>query len=449
MTIEELRAAMNAARQKMADVHEEIERALDLPEDTPADDRPDTAELEKRFESAEKEWKKAQERFERASRIPQPVEAPKSAPIESAISARSADVSVGREESTYRPDQGASFFRDMFAQQSDAAAQARLHRHLQETRDLNSTDANGGHLVAPLYLQNEFIDLARAGRVVTNAIGVRPLAPNTDSIVIPKMATGVAVDDQTGDADNGAVVETDATFSEVTAAVKTVAGMQDVSQQLLDRSVPGIDRIIYADLLKAYNVRLDTKVLTSTATNSEGLLAADNANAVTYTATTPTAAGLYSKIADAIQQIHTDVFMPADAIFMHPRRWAFLLAASDSAGRPLVLPAAQMPDNALAAFGGVVPEGLVGQLQGLPVFVDPNIPTNLGSGTNEDRVIVIHRPDHFIWEDPTPRLETFRDVGSGTLTVRFRLFNYFAQQHERRDGSLSVIAGSGLATPSF
>lgn len=448
MHLEELRAAVNAARQKMVDAHEAIERALTVEEGQEA---PDTTELRSAFDKAEADWKSAHERFERASRLPQEIKAPEvpAAAVEASVAARQADVKVGREEATYRPDKNVSFFRDMAFAQQDFAAQERLSRHQAEVRDLNSTDANGGHLVAPLYLQNEFIDLARGGRVTVNAIGTRPLPPNTDTIVIPKISTGTAVEEQSGNADNGAVTETDATFTSVTAAVQTLAGMQDVSQQLLDRSVPGIDQIIFADLVADYNQSLDSKVITSTVTNSEGLLDADNANSVTYTASTPTAAGLYPKIADAIQQIHSDTYRPATHVFMHPRRWAFLLAALDSSNRPLVVPLAQMPDNAMAAFGGVVPEGLVGQLQGLPVYVDPNIGTTYGAGTNEDRIIVLRAPDHFIWEDATPRFETFRDVGSGTMTVRFRLFNYWAQMHERREGSLSIVSGTGLATPSF
>jgi hypothetical protein len=48
-----------------------------------------------------------------------------------------------------------------------------------------------------------------------------------------------------------------------------------------------------------------------------------------------------------------------------------------------------------------------------------------------------------------PYLETFRDVGSGTLTVRFRLHNYWAQINERRPKAISVISGTGLVAPTF
>jgi hypothetical protein len=140
--------------------------------------------------------------------------------------------------------------------------------------------------------------------------------------------------------------------------------------------------------------------------------------------------------------------MPPTAIFMHPRRWASILAASDTASRPLVTPYA--PQNAVGDFGGVVSQGLVGSMQGLPVYVDANIPSTLGSGTNEDRIIIVRTDECFVYEESSgPYLETFRDVGSGTLTVRFRLHNYWAQINERRPKAISVIAGTGLVTPTF
>jgi len=101
-------------------------------------------------------------------------------------------------------------------------------------------------------------------------------------------------------------------------------------------------------------------------------------------------------------------------------------------------------------FGGVVSQGLVGSVQGVNVYVDANVPTTLGAGTNEDRIIIVRREECFLYEDSAgPHVETFRDVGSGTLTVRFRLHNYYAQINERRPKAISIISGTGLVTPTF
>jgi HK97 family phage major capsid protein len=173
-------------------------------------------------------------------------------------------------------------------------------------------------------------------------------------------------------------------------------------------------------------------------------------NSITYTTSTPSLAGLYAKLADAIQQIGTGIFMPATHVVMHPRRWAFCLASSDSNNRPLIVPTAQGPFASAGQTSGVVAEGPVGSIQGLPVYVDPNIPTTFGASTTEDRIIVFAQPDLYLWEDQSgPYLETFRDVLSGTLSVRFQLHNYWAQLFARRPKAISVVSGSGLVAPSF
>jgi hypothetical protein len=104
-------------------------------------------------------------------------------------------VSVGREPLTYRRNSDYSLFTDLFHVTANpgihADATQRLARHQKEMAfergvksgdlskdaqfDLSSTDAAGGYLVAPLYLQEEFVTLARAGRVVADTLGPKPL----------------------------------------------------------------------------------------------------------------------------------------------------------------------------------------------------------------------------------------------------------------------------------
>ena len=459
-------------REEQVEAHAAFQRAAEAIKEADASTA-DLAELQTKFDEAEQRYTDAKAAYraeeDRQVRARQKFELDQKAinamkALEGAPSGgSSASMRVGREPLTYRKNGEHGFFNDLyrFSIHHDPGAAERLQRHAREMAferamkagdlpsdakfDLNSTDATGGQLVAPLYLQEQFITLARAGRVVADVLGPRDLPPNTDTINIPRMSTGTDVADQS---DNAGIQETDAAFDSVSAAVKTKAGMQDVSQQLVDRSVPGIDQVIFADLAKAYAVKLDVDVINSSTSSNKGLLQVSGINSVTYTASTPTVAGLYPKLADSIQRIHTGIFMPPTAVFMHPRRWAFILASLDGQNRPLITPYA--PQNAAGDQNGVVSQGAVGSVQGLPIYTDPNIPTNLGSGTNEDRIIVVRADECFLWEDPAgPYLETFRDVGSGNLTVRFRLHNYWAQVHERRPAAISVVSGTGLATPSF
>ncbi len=360
-------------------------------------------------------------------------------------------VRVTRNEGTYRPDEvRTSWVRDLVSAglHGDRDAAERLHRNnaevAEEHRAVDTGAASG--FVPPAWLVADYVRLARAGRVVANRVTNRELPPGTMSIELPRMATGTATAEQANE--NTAVQNTNATFDHVTADVATIAGQQVLSRQLVEQSAINIDREVLGDLLADLAVKVDRFVISNNAANKRGLLNVSGVNAITYTDTTPTVGELYPKQADAIQQIHTNRFMAADHIFMHPRRWGWIMAAVDGQSRPLAVPAANAPQNVIAAVGSVTAEGFVGSMHGLPVFVDPNIPTNLGSGTNEDRIIVARASDVILYES-LPRAEVLRERYADQLSVGLLVFEFLALHSERYPKSLSVISGSGLAAPTF
>ncbi|WP_406000693.1 phage major capsid protein [Streptomyces sp. NBC_00829] len=363
-------------------------------------------------------------------------------------------VTVTSEPETYRKGGQTSYFRDLFRaqQRGDTDAMDRLRRNDREVGDelqkraLTTTDGSAGEFVPPLWMINDYVALARAGRVVADQVAPQPLPAGTDTISLPKVATGTATAEQTSQ--NTAVQNTDATSTSVSAAVATIAGQQVIPQQLLEQSPINMDGILLADLAADYAVKLDTFVINNNAASKRGLLNVTGLNAITYTDASPTVGEAYSKVGDGIQQIHTGRLLPPDKIFMHPRRWAWYTVSLDTAGRPLVVPSANLPQNVLAAMSDVVSEGFVGTLQGLPVYVDPNIPTNLGAGTNEDRIIVARSSDVILFEG-TPRSETFRETKADQLSVLLRFYNYAALHSERYPKSISVIAGTGMIAPVF
>ena len=364
-------------------------------------------------------------------------------------------VSITSEPTTYRKDDmtGHSWVRDMAAvsMRSDPAAAERLYRNTREvqteTRALSTTDGAGGEFVPPLWLVNEYIDLARAGRPTANLVRLAQLPSGTDSISLPRIATGTATAEQT--TQNTAVQNTDATTNSVTANVATIAGQQVIAQQLIDQSPINMDQELLADLLADLAVKIDVFVLTNNATNKKGLLSVSGTNAITYTDASPTVGELWPKLADGVRQVFEGRFMPADVMVMHPRRWAWMTSAVDSQGRPLVLPVGNVPVNVLAtSVGSIQPTGLVGYCQGLPVFVDANMPTNLGAGTNEDRIIIMRGADTTLYEG-VPRAEAFRETKADQLSVLLRVYNYVALQSERRPKTISIVAGTGLITPTF
>jgi HK97 family phage major capsid protein len=364
-------------------------------------------------------------------------------------------VSIVSEALTYVKDPTGrrSYFRDLVnARLGDRESNDRLHRHAREVaverRDLSSTDGVGGEFVPPLWLMDEYTEVIRMGRPFANAVNQRPLPPGTDSISIPKILTGSSVAAQ---ADLGAVSETDPTTGSVTVPVRTLAGQVDVARQVIDRQ-PIFDDLLFADLIADYNLRLDLQCLTGSGSgaNAKGVLSDSNRITVTYTDASPTVGELYSKIQDAIQQIVTNRGLPPTLLVVHPRRWGWIAAASDSSGRPLIVPTGAALNSPGSAGGGVTDLGRTGfNLAGLDVLVDANIPTNQGAGTNEDVILVTRASDLWLMEDAPVKTRTDESVLSNNLTIRLQAWNYFGFTSERYSKSTAQISGTGLVAPTF
>jgi HK97 family phage major capsid protein len=362
-------------------------------------------------------------------------------------------VTVTSEPEIYRSGVGGnSYFRDMWnaRQNGDRDAMDRLQRNNQaraaEKRALTTVNGAGGEFVPPLWLESQFVRLARPARITGNLVPTQPLPAGTDSISIPKVSTGTAVAVQA--TQNSAVQQTDLATTSVNSTVTTIAGGQTVSLQLIEQSPLNVDDIILADLAAAYAQQYNTLILSGSGSggNPTGIFTLSGTNAVTTSAATIT--GVYGAIANGIQQVHTNRFLPPDTIIMHPRRWAALLAAVDSTGRPLVVPNANAPMNALGNQGEPVSQGYVGTIQGLPVYVDSLIPTNVGAGTNQDRIIVARMADLMAWEGNV-KAEAFPQTYANQLSVFVRLYNYMSFQPARYPKSISVIDGTALVPPSF
>lgn len=360
---------------------------------------------------------------------------------------------VRREESTYserNAREGRSFIQDAWLTergQSPDAAQ-RIERHMNEVRierrDITSSTLNG--LVPPIYLLDMAAELARSSRPFANIVPSYDLPPNAMTVFATRVTTGAAVNVQT---ENGAVAETDMVTTDITIPVVTITGQQDISRQAVERGQV-TDALVFRDLIEAYNERLDLQLLQGTGANGQhrGVLNVSGVGVQTYGSTAITT--FMSKLAGNLNDVATNRLRPAEVVIMHPRRWHALVAASDSSNRPLVLPAALGPDNSLA-LGVTGAQQFVGTIAGgLPVLVDANIPTNLGSSTNEDRVIVARISDFALWEDTAgPALFTFEQAVNPPATIRLAIYGYSAFTAGRYPAGTSVMVGTGLVAPSF
>jgi len=269
------------------------------------------------------------------------------------------------------------------------------------------------------------------------------------SLEISRMTTGTSTAVQ--ETQNTAVSETDADDTLLSIPVRTIAGQQDLSRQAIERGT-GIDTFVVADLIRSWHTTLDNQVLNGTGSNGQFKgIQNSGGNAVTFTATTPTVALLYPKLADAIQKIQSNVFETPTHWIMHPRRLAFLLAAVDGSNRPLVVPTAGGPTNAVATGAGAAGYGNSGySMMGLPIIADANVVTNLGAATNQDQIYCVAAPEMHLWEQPgSPFALSFDATGASSLTIKSVVYGFGAFSAERYPLAASIISGTGLVAPTF
>jgi HK97 family phage major capsid protein len=351
---------------------------------------------------------------------------------------------VKSEPRTYHKESRNSFLADAYNAQfnGDYEARERLARHMNEEkverRDV--TSANFAGLVVPQYLTDLAAPYARAGRPVADAARKHPLPAQGLTISISKVTTGSGVAAQT---EGSAVQETNMDDTKLDISVTTYAGQQNVSRQALERGT-GIESLVMADLVSAYHTTLDAAVVAE--------LFSSAGQAVTYTDASPTVAELYPKLLDAVQKVQTTFFAGPNAIIMHPRRLAWVLAALDSSNRPLAVPSAAGPFNATAVGSGSVQYGNSGYaIAGLPVITDANVATNKGAGTDQDTIYVGNLQELHLWEegDGSPMMLRFEQPKGAELDVTMIVYGYSAVTANRYPNAWAQINGTGLVAPTF
>ena len=354
---------------------------------------------------------------------------------------------VTKEPATYvrTTDPSRSFMRDFLsAGKGDRDAMDRLYRNNAQVSDfykragVTTSAGAGGQFDPPLWAVESYVALPRAGREFANTLNNQVLPGGVSSINLPTISAGTSVAAQS--TQNTAVSNTDPTTSSVAISISTIAGYNLLSQQSIDQSPINLDDVIMADLVRAYDGALDTAAITAVAGTS-GIIAQ------TYTDASPTTAKVNNQVLDAVQKVQTQRFAAPNVIVMHPKRWANFLGYLDGQGRPLVVPVGAGQNAAFNSIGQDVnnnAQGLVGYLWGLPVVVSPSIPTNLGTGTNQDEIFVMKSDDIVLYES-APRMDTQTAPYANQLSVLVRFWRYYGLG-VRTTKSVALVSGTGLAT---
>jgi len=324
----------------------------------------------------------------------------------------------------------------------------------------NRTDGQGGFFVPPLWLVDEYIPALRAGRIAAGLCRQMDLPEGTDSINIPKLSTTTKVAPQA--ADLAPVASQDITDTSINAPVKTLAGQEDTAIQLLEQS-PGriIDQVITEDLFADYNRLVDQQVLYGNGANGSitGIYPSTNwtgTNTVTWTSSTPLGPGYNMVLGAMASKTAYNRYNLENFHFLgHPRRWFWFATALDGAGGAVGRPVVNIESvayNVSALEVGNVPfEGLAGRVPfGPSYYIDGNVPTtDNGSGAltgTYDLTIGAKWDDLWLFEGDL-RTRVLPEVLSGTLEVRFQLYNYVAFL-VRYGQSITLAQGSGFAAPA-
>ena len=351
-----------------------------------------------------------------------------------------------------------SFFRDLReARLGNRDAADRLSRNqeirAQENRAISTTAGAGGQFAPPLWQVEEFVALARPGRVTADLLNKQPLPLGVSSINLPKVSAGSTVGVQ--QTQNTAVSNTDLQTTSVSSGITTIAGQQVVSLQLMQQSGIPFDRVILSDLAFDYAKQIDLQSIAGTGANGQlrGLEHGASVGTTAYTTAAPkfvsttNADSFYSALIRSVNAVATGRFLPAEAIVMTPTRWAWCQEALDTATRPLILTGGAS-FNAPGISTHATAEGAAGSLLNLPVYVDQNVTSNLGTGTNQDEVFVLRGSDVFLYESEL-QMESFDSTFADQASLLVRVLGYAAMIPDRYASSVNIVGGTGLVAPTL
>ena len=369
------------------------------------------------------------------------------------VETRTGGYRVTSEEATYHARSANDFLADAMAAEFGGSYEARdrIARYQNEVRleKRDSGSSNFAGFVIPQYLVDQFAPLRRAGRPTLDISTNAALPAQGMTVNIGRLTTGITSYVQASE--NTAPTESSPDDTLLTVNVNTVASMFDISKQAVLRGT-GVETQLLGDAIRSYQTKLDGLAVNGSGSSGEhrGILNTSGIGSVTYTDASPTWAEFFPKLVEAVSDISTDYFGHATHIVAHPSLIGCWLRALDSTNRPIFSPTAGNPFNAPGTYDrpGYDLGGL--QVLGIPVVADANVPTNLGSGTNETAVIVGDFRESYIWEDQggNPLYVRFEQP-DGNIAIRTVVFGFSAYTAGKYPTAFSAITGTGLITANW
>ena len=448
---------MNVFLKNLHETRESKHSLIDATLTRAADEARDITEIElANIQALKLEIEKLDERIEQITELE--VRKAKVAQLAAAVDGETvetrsaAPARVISEEPTYHARSENDFLRDAMAAEFGGSYEARerIARYQNEVRieKRDSGSSNFAGLVIPQYLVDEFAPLRRAGRKTLDISNRMALPATGMTVNLGRLTTGITSYVQASE--NTAPTESNPDDTLLTVNVNTVASMFDLSKQAAMRGI-GVETQLLGDAVRSYQSKVDALALNGSGSSGEhrGILNTSGINSVTYTDGTPTYLEFWPKLIDAIQAIASNYYGGANAIVMHPTMAGALLKAVDGSNRPMIVPSSGGPMNAPGSYDQIGYESRF-SLAGLPVVEDANMPTNLGTGTNETAIVIGDFSQAYLWEDQggTPLYVRFEQP-DGNIAIRTVVYGFSAFTAGKYPTAFSAITGTGLITANW
>jgi HK97 family phage major capsid protein len=248
--------------------------------------------------------------------------------------------------------------------------------HIKTTLTTSTSTPGSGYTV-PVEYATEIIKLEREYSKIRNLARIFPMGSATRRL--PTQLTNVSV---TWTSEGVAKTETNPTFSALTQTAQKVAAVVKMTDELLEDNTSAIDTFIMSLVAEAIALEEDRVAFAGNTGASDpfmGVLYATGVNSVTP-------AGANISFEDVISLLFSlnERYREGATIVTSTAGLQLLMKLKDSQGRPLwTLPS----------------QGVLPSIYGYNYVISDQIPTNLGTGTDETAILFGNFKKHFFVSD--------------------------------------------------
>lgn len=246
-------------------------------------------------------------------------------------------------------------------------------------RTLGESSLSTGGVLVPDDVAEDYIELLYAATVYLQAAPVRMVLTN-GVLTLPRVSTGSTIG---WIGENTNIGKTSPAFDAPRIVLRYLAALVPWSNRLAAHSPQALQQIIVNDLVRGASVLIDTGCLRGTGTSYQPLGLENQAPAGNTANQTGTSVANITTDHAKLQRFLEDAKIPRirPHWFMAPRtRWAYMSARDG---------------NNNLVWAEEMAQGL---LWGVPFGVTTSIPTNLGGGTNESKLLHVEMTEEIYAE---------------------------------------------------